>query len=127
MKWINSPKITPEEKVGFVYQITELSTNKKYIGIKKFWKTTKYKPVKRKTKKHTIKESDWREYNSSSKELQAKILLNPNDYKKEILKLCDTITEMKIHEAYIQLDYYISGNWNQLYNEMINLRVRIRK
>ena len=28
---------TPEEYQGFVYEITELSTGKKYIGKKNFW------------------------------------------------------------------------------------------
>ena len=29
---------TPEDFQGFVYEITELDTNKKYIGKKNFWK-----------------------------------------------------------------------------------------
>ena len=29
---------TPEEYQGFVYEIRELSTNKKYIGKKNFWR-----------------------------------------------------------------------------------------
>lgn len=124
--WNNIPEKI-ENYVGFVYIITELNTGMQYIGIKKFWKTTKYKPVKRKTKRHTIKESDWKDYNSSSKELQAKILVDPNNYKKDIVRCCKSITEMKVHEAWLQMDYYVSGNWNKLYNEMINLRVRIRK
>ena len=35
-------ELTPEEYQGFVYQITELHTNKKYIGKKNFWKPKKY-------------------------------------------------------------------------------------
>jgi len=126
--WINTPNIITENTIGFVYQITERDTGMIYIGIKKFWKIIKLKPLKgKKNKRHKTQETDWRIYNSSNKELEAKIKKNPNNYKKEIIRLCKSITEMKAYEAYYQLDYYVSGNWNKLYNEMINLRVRIRK
>jgi len=112
--WINAPKETPKDKVGFVYQITQLKTGLKYIGIKKFW-----------TKKG--KETNWKTYKSSGAKLKGIDVNNPKKYKKEILYICDTITDMKVKEAWLQLDYYISGNWSKLMNEVINLRVRIRK
>ena len=55
--------IAPEEYQGFVYQITELDTNKKYIGKKNFWKP-KTLPIT-KTRKRRVRtriESDWRQY-----------------------------------------------------------------
>ena len=147
MTWKNAPKTAPKDKVGFVYEITELDTGLKYIGIKKFWKIEKKKPTKylmkagkyvkdkkgkrilntRKNKICTKKESNWRDYNSSNPILSEKIPKNPSNYKKTILRICSSITELKLHEAYIQLDYYISGNWDMLYNEVINLRLRARK
>ena len=127
MTWNNIPQdIIPF--VGFVYCITEIDTNMKYIGIKKFWKTVKLKPLKgKKRKRKKIVETDWKTYNSSNKILQQKLENNPDNYSKEIIECCTTITRMKALEAYMQLDYYFNGNWNKLYNEVINLRLRIRK
>jgi len=126
MTWRNIPEI-PEEFVGFVYEIIEKNTNKKYIGIKKFWKIIKYPPLKgKKNKRHKKVETDWKEYNSSNKILQKKIKNNPKNYDKRIIHACNSITEMKCLEAHIQLTYYIKGEWNKLYNQMINLRINIR-
>jgi hypothetical protein len=125
--WINAPK-EYKEKVGFVYQITELDTGMKYIGIKRFWKTIKSAPLKgKKNKRHKLVESDWKTYNTSSPIMQEKLLKNPTNYEKKILKLCNSIVDLKATEAYIQLHYYINGSWRMLYNEVINLRLRIRK
>lgn len=58
------------EYEGFVYCITNKQTNQKYIGRKYFF-------VKKKTK--IVRESDWREYTSSSKKVNAIILENGKD------------------------------------------------
>jgi len=125
--WLYVPK-NLDNYVGFVYQINELDTDKKYIGIKKFWKICKYKPLKGNKKKRLIKkESDWRTYISSSLIIQEKIKKNPNNYERIILRPCKSVSEMKAFEAYIQLEYYVEGRWDELYNEVINVRMRIRK
>jgi len=126
-EWKNIPKdITPY--VGFVYTILEKDTQIGYIGIKKFWKTIKRKPLKgKKNKRHETVESDWKTYNSSSSILQEKIKNNPDNYEKEIIRCCKSITEMKCYEAHAQLSFYVRGSWDLLYNEVVNLRVRIRK
>lgn len=125
--WINAPEKAPEDKTGFVYEIVEADTHKKYIGIKRFWKTNKLKPLKgKKNKRHKIVETDWRIYNSSNEEMQENIKKCPKNYQKRIIKICDSITEMKATEAYLQLSYYMNGEWDVLYNEIINLRLRIR-
>lgn len=100
--------------IGFVYMITDKKNQKKYIGIKKFW-----------TKKG--KETDWKTYVSSSGSLKGFDINNKRKFKKEVLKYCSTVTEMKTYEAYLQLKYYWDGRWDELYNEMINIRLRIRK
>ena len=80
---------TPEEYQGFVYQITEIESGKKYIGKKFFWKP-KTLP-KTKTRKRRIKtrvESDWRSYYGSSKEVQQIVEDKGSDsFKREILRL----------------------------------------
>jgi len=117
-----------QDTIGFVYIITHLTTNKKYIGIKKFWKTIRRKPLKgTKRVRISIVESNWRTYNTSNKELSESIKKNPENYKKILWRVCYSVTEMKVYEAYIQLQYYTEGRWDELINEMINLRIRIRK
>ena len=54
---------TPEDYQGFVYEILEHDTGKRYIGKKFFWKP-KILPVTktRKRRVRTRAESDWRDY-----------------------------------------------------------------
>jgi len=145
MSWHNVPE-NYEDYVGFVYLITELDTGMKYIGKTSFWYTKKRKPnkyilengkykkdkkgkrilSKRKTKKHIRKETDWRNYNSSNKILQKKIAENPDNYRKEIISCHKTVTDLLLEEAYLQIKTYKQGEWDNYYNEVINLRVRIR-
>ena len=113
---------------GFVYKISERGTHMSYIGIKQFWEKKTLRPLKgKKNKRHTLVESDWKTYNSSSKLMQEKIKADPTTYTKEIWYLAKTKTELKAMEAYMQLEYYFKGKWHLLFNEMINLRLRIRK
>lgn len=126
--WINAPETTPTDKVGFVYVVKEIDTNMVYYGIKKFWQTKKLKPLKgKKNKRHRVYETDWRNYKTSSPLMQFKIEKNPNNYLMYIMDICESITEMKAKEAYHQLRHYVNNDWDSLYNEVINLRLRIRK
>ncbi len=125
--WENIPKNISRYQ-GFVYRICNLGDEKDYIGCKNYWKTVKYPPLKgRKNKRRKLKETDWREYNSSSKLVQEEMAKHPDRFIKEILRNCETVSEMKVWEAYYQIKYYIDGEWDRLYNECINLRVRIPK
>jgi hypothetical protein len=113
---------------GFVYEILERGTHKSYIGIKQFWSQKTLRPLKgKKNKRHSLIESDWKTYNSSSIIIQEKIKNDPYSYTKCIMYLAKTKTDLKAMEAYLQLKYYFEGKWNLLYNECINLRLRIRK
>ena len=80
---------TPEEYQGFVYQITELDTGKKYIGKKNFWKPKILpKNSKRTRRVRTRVESDWRTYFGSSEEVQLLVEeKGKENYKREILRL----------------------------------------
>ena len=125
--WENTPE-NVEDYQGFVYIVTELDTGMKYIGKKNFWKTVKYPPLKgRKNKRHKKVQSDWKTYNTSSPELSCKLNTSPNNYKKEIARLCTSKEEMSVFEAYMQLQAYVNGEWSNYYNEVINLRLRLRK
>lgn len=92
-----------KEYVGFVYLITNMVTGQKYIGKKFFWSTTRKRIPGRKNRKVTIKESDWRKYKSSSKDVKADIkLLGEDNFRFEILKLCTSKTELTYTETMLQ-------------------------
>ena len=116
--------ITPEEYQGFVYQITELHTNKKYIGKKNFWKP-KILPVN-KTRKRRVRtrvESDWKTYFSSSSQIQKLVEESGEEkFKREILKLCKTKGEMSYYEAKLQFENNVLFR-DDYYNEFIGCRV----
>ena len=117
-------EVTPEEYQGFVYQITELHTNKKYIGKKNFWKP-KILPIN-KTRKRRVRtrvESDWKTYFSSSQQIQKIVEEAGEDkFKREILKLCKTKGEMSYHEAKLQFEHNVLLR-DDYYNEFIGCRV----
>ena len=117
-------ELTPEEYQGFVYQITELHTNKKYIGKKNFWKP-KILPIN-KTRKRRVRtriESDWKTYFSSSSQIQKLVEESGEEkFKREILKLCKTKGEMSYYEAKLQFDNNVLFR-DDYYNEFIGCRV----
>ena len=61
----------PKNMEGFVYLITNLTNEKKYVGKKHFWTRQKDKKTGRRKKK----ESDWRNYYGSCEELKEDIKL----------------------------------------------------
>ena len=115
---------TPEEYQGFVYLITELDTDKKYIGKKFFWKP-KTLPItkKRKRRVKTRVESDWRKYYGSSKEVQQLLEMKGSDnFKREILRLCKTKGECSYYEAKYQFDNDVLLR-DDYYNEFIGCKI----
>ena len=65
----------PKECFGFIYQITEISTNRKYVGKKQIRKIIKRPPLKgKKNKRHVISESDWKTYTGSCNSLNEQII-----------------------------------------------------
>jgi len=120
----------PEDTVGFVYLITNLTNNRKYIGKKlaKFSKTT-YKTIKLKNgtkKKKKIRskiESDWRLYWGSSVELTADIeKLGIENFKREILYYCKSKSECSYTEAKLQFEHKVLES-TEYYNNNIQVRV----
>lgn len=92
---------------GFIYCITELHTNKQYIGKKAFWSNTSKKVVGKKNRKHTIKESNWKKYTGSSIKLNEAIKVNGIvNYTFDILSLHETKGSLAYREVecHVQLD-----------------------
>ena len=127
MQWTYQGKIVEEiseEYIGFVYLITNLTNNKKYIGKKltKF-KVTK-KPLKgKKNKRRSTKESDWRTYWGSSPHLQEDVeKIGPDNFTREILYYCTSRGELSYLEAKEQFDREVLKT-DEYYNGIINVRV----
>lgn len=118
---------TPDEYQGFVYLITELDTNKKYIGKKNFWRPkTLPKNSKRNRRVRTRVESDWRDYYGSSKEVQQLVEdKGKENYSREILHLCKSKGTMSYYEAKIQFQYDVLLS-DEYYNEFIGCKIHSR-
>lgn len=127
VNWLFNDELFDETKIednyGFVYEITNLETNKKYIGKKLFY-FSKTRQVKGKKKRVKVS-SDWQTYYGSNEELQKDVKsLGMDKFKRKILHLCKTKGECNYLEAKEQFvnsvlekeDYY--NNW---------IMVRIRK
>lgn len=107
---------------AFVYCITNLINNRRYIGLKqtKFKKT---RSVKGKKKRHFV-ESDWREYWSSSEELKKDVQeIGPENFTREILYFCVSKAHANYLEAKEQMDRRVLEHPDQYYNGIINCRV----
>jgi len=117
--WENIP--TQEEidnSFGFIYRITHLPSGIKYIGKKQLHSKTRKPPLKgKKRKRLVIKESDWREYFSSSEEIQRLLAKDgPDAFKREILCLTSCAWEnmwlehkYQVDENVLFRDDYING------------------
>ena len=109
---------------GFVYLITNLKTQQKYVGKKlaKF-KTTKPPLKGKKNKRRGYKESDWREYWGSSDRLNEDVKqLGEKNFTREILYYCKSRAEMSYIEAREQIDRRVLET-DEYYNGIINVRV----
>lgn len=115
-------ELNPKEIYGFVYEIENLTNNKKYIGKKLFW-FSKTRQVNKKKKKFLV-ESDWKDYYGSNEALKADVKdLGPENFRRTILKLCRNKSECSYWEIYYQLYFHviISDNY---YNDWVMCRVR---
>ena len=113
-----------DESAGFVYCITDLTNNKKYIGKKTLWSTRRLKPLKGKTRRRIKKApSDWISYYGSNEEVK---LLVENDgenrFKREIIKLCKTKGLMSYYEAKEQFDREVLFS-DEYYNQFIGCKI----
>jgi hypothetical protein len=105
---------------GFIYKITNIESNKFYIGRKSFVHNKKKKLTKKEIaeqpitrgRKLTTKveqvDSGWRKYWGSSKELLADVkLLGEDKFEREILKFCPTKKQLTFYEIQYQIQYSV--------------------
>lgn len=125
MTWEYKGKIFTEDDignhVGFVYCITNIITGRKYLGKKLFTKA-KTTQIKGKKKRSRVR-SDWMDYYGSNKILQEEVKeQGTQNYKREILHLCKTLSEASYYETYeIFLQGALLGE--DFYNEWVSARI----
>jgi len=114
----------PEDCEGFVYIITNLTNNKKYIGKKLArFKVTKPPLKGKKNKRRSTKESDWRTYWGSSEHLLSDVQeLGEENFTREILHYCQSKGMLSYLEAKEQFDREVLLS-DDYYNGIINVRV----
>jgi len=114
----------PEDAYGFIYEIENTFSGKKYIGKKQFYRTIKRPPLKgRKNKRIKLVESDWRVYTGSCAELNEDIeLLGKGKFTFNILTICYSKWELAYEEAKIQFEMGVLLT-NEYYNGIINCRI----
>ena len=107
------------DSFGFIYKITNLETNKFYIGKKVFIHNKKKKltkkelaeqsgPGRKPTTKIVQAESDWKTYWGSSKDLLADVkLLGEDKFEKLILTTCSSKKSLTYYELFYQVHYNV--------------------
>jgi hypothetical protein len=134
-EWLYENEIVeelPEKSVGFVYKITNLIDGRIYYGKKKstFRKTalktvTLKSGVKKKKKIRSEVSSDWKTYYGSSLELNTDVSnLGQENFKREILQHCYSLTELSYYESRIQFVTDCLLYPDKYYNSWISSRVR---
>ena len=130
MWYYNGEEFTSEmigDYVGFVYLITDLSNDKKYVGKKTLMSKRKLPPLKGKTRRRTkIVETDWQNYYGSSEEVKALVEDRGRDqFKREILHLCKGKGEMSYLELKEQVDREVLFK-DEYYNQFIGVKIHAK-
>lgn len=127
-KWIfqgTEVETPPEGMLGFVYKITNKLTGQFYIGRKNVISTSKKPPLAGERKKQIVtKESDWKHYWSSSKQVVADMEEHGKEnFSREILVWCANISVLQyLEQKYIfDLDCVVS---EKSYNSWFDIRLR---
>lgn len=123
--WILNENVIIDDKTfGFIYEITNTITNKKYIGKKQCQSRIKRKPLKGKTRNRIdFKESDWKSYTSSSNDLNEEIKTYGKDkFIFKILRICDSKWALAYYEIKEQIDRDVLFK-EEYHNGIINCRI----
>ena len=129
MTWYYKDKIFTSDmigdNIGFVYQITDKETHKKYIGKKGMISKRRLPPLKGMKRRRTkIIETDWQDYYGSSETV--KMLVEdhgPDRFHREIVRLCKKKAEMSYYEAKLQFDTDCILKPEEYYNEFIGCKI----
>jgi len=114
----------PDDVVGFVYEITNTTNGRKYIGKKLARFKRSRPPLKgRKNKRRFKVDSDWKDYYGSSDDLTLDVKrLGKDKFTREILFYCYSKAELSYIEAREQFARKVLES-NDYYNGHIRVRV----
>jgi len=126
LNWIYQEKDFTEDliddNIGFVYEITNLISGRKYIG-KKLFHSARTKQVKGKKKRYKVL-SDWQDYYGSNEELKNDVIkLGKENFNRTILHICKSKGECSYLEAKEQFSRNVMES-DDYYNTWIMVRVR---
>lgn len=113
-----------ESDFGFIYEIKNNLNGRIYIGKKQCVRRIKRKPLKgKKRNRIESRESDWRDYTSSSTELNEDIKKHgKNNFTFTIIKVCGSKWELGYEEIKEQIFRDVLKTEN-FYNGIINVRI----
>lgn len=122
-QWINETgeEITPEH-YGFIYEIINLQSGKRYIGRKYF--TRAHTKVIKGKKKKSRQESNWETYYGSNKQLLEDIkTIGKESFVRKIIHLAKSRSECSYYESkeIFQRDALLSEDY---YNQWISCRIQ---
>ena len=93
-----------DDYFGFVYKITNIQTQRSYIGRKQFHSYARKKIKGKKNRKKIVRESDWKTYTGSSEILNEDIQrMGKDKFTFTILKLCVTKRDLGYTETWYQM------------------------
>ena len=133
-KTISMEDITqfPENTFGFVYMTTHKPTGKSYIGKKVLFHNQKKKLGKkelaalagivgrRPSYKLVVKESDWKIYYGSQKDIKQLLLEGKKDeFERTILKVVETKKQLTYFEIKYQMLYQVLEKPDEFFNDNI--------
>lgn len=120
-----------QNSYGFVYIITCKVTGRKYIGRKYFYSKRK---IKKKDKRRTTTDSDWKDYYGSSEEVLMEVEKHGKEnFVREILSLHKTkgdVNTSEVKEQFIRnvlengeyFNHNINGKWHRPPEHIIKAR-----
>ena len=123
--WQLAEGLNPDpEAFGFIYEIHNTVNDRRYIGKKQCVSRVKRKPLKGKSRNRiSQKQSDWKSYVGSSKELCADIEKYGKDqFRFVILDWCGSKWELGYKEIKLQLEKDVLLK-ECFYNGIINVRI----
>jgi hypothetical protein len=114
-----------EGYIGFVYEITDNTNSKKYLGKKLFQSVRRLPPLKSaksKRKRKKVVHSDWQKYYGSSEYLKTLVEERIDSFSREILFLCRSKGELSYVEAREQFAREVLLS-DAYYNGIISCRI----
>lgn len=115
---IESIEDFPQHTYGFIYQVTHLPSQKKYIGKKVLYHNKTLPPLKgTKRKRKIVKESDWKTYYGSQKEIKDLVKQSlPSEFERLILYIAFS----KKLLTYYELKYLFSRGAIEPHSNYLN-------